>query len=188
MKLNSHELSQLILQEPRAVTRFYLTIRPKLERYFGTRVENHPDRDELVQDTILSILDSLPRYRGEAAFFTWVLSIAHHELVDYYRRKKIKTLLFSKLPFLERIVDKALGPQLRLEEIELKQKIAHTLENLGEGYAAVLRLRYIEGHSVAEIASRLGLSYKACESRLSRARLAFRLEFVQNRSVVPTGF
>jgi RNA polymerase sigma factor (sigma-70 family) len=48
------------------------------------------------------------------------------------------------------------------------------LNSLSEGYRQVLRLKYIEGLSVAQIATRLDLSLKAVESRLSRARLAFR--------------
>jgi len=38
----------------------------------------------------------------------------------------------------------------------------------------VLEWKYIQGLSVAEIATRLGTSMKAAESMLTRARLAFR--------------
>ena len=54
------------------------------------------------------------------------------------------------------------------------------LTNINEGYRSVLRLKYIEGLSMAQIAKELGLTIKAVESRLSRARLAFREAWTQD--------
>jgi RNA polymerase sigma-70 factor, ECF subfamily len=162
----------------KALLLFYRQISPFLKSYFESRVSDPDDREELIQDTILSILDSLPQFKGKSAFSTWCFSIMRHELIDYYRRKKIKHMLFSRLPFLKTVVDKALGPQLKLEEKELKHKIFLTFSEISEGYAEILRLRYIEGLSVSAISQKLNITYKAAESRLSRARLAFQEEFV----------
>jgi RNA polymerase sigma-70 factor, ECF subfamily len=178
MKLTAQEYQLLIKGDELTTLSFYNQIQPVLDRFFERRVSNCQDCEELVQDTIISILDSLPQYKQEAAFSTWCYSIARHELIDYYRRKKIKSLIFSHFPFLKDIVDKALGPQLKLEEKELKHRIYLTFSQLNEGYSQILRLRYIESMSVAKIAATLGISYKAAESRLSRARLAFQKKFV----------
>jgi RNA polymerase sigma-70 factor, ECF subfamily len=179
--LNQKQISNIISEKPRAILIFYKNITPYLKNYFKTRVNCQKDCEELIHDTLLSIIDSLPQFKGNSKFTTWALSIAHHELVDYYRRKKIKTLLFSHFPFLENIIDKALGPQLALEEKEAKHKIYLTLKNLSEGYSQILRLRYLEGLSVSAIALEFNITYKAAESRLSRARLAFAKEFVRQR-------
>jgi RNA polymerase sigma-70 factor (ECF subfamily) len=162
-----------VKQSPIAVQEIHKYMLPLLTRYFARRVNDLYDQEELIQDTIISVYDSLPRFEGRASFRTWMYRIAHHELVDYYRRKKIKAIVFSKLPFLQEIVDKALGPQLQLEEIEAKQRVVNTLLGLNEGYAQILRLRYIEGFSVSVIAEKLHITYKAAESKLSRARVAF---------------
>lgn len=177
MHLTKSQITNLITQDPRTLLEFYRQSRPALKRYFQTRVSNHHDQEELVHDTILSILDSLPQFKFKSKFSTWMYSIAHHELVDYYRRQKIKAIVFSKLPFLKHVVDKALGPQLSLEEVEVKQKIFKSLKNLSEGYSQILRLRYMEGLSVTTIAKKLNITYKAAESRLTRARLAFQKEY-----------
>ena len=147
--------------------------RQKLTRLIARKVADPMDVDEIVQDTLLSALDSLPGFKGQSQLFTWVGGIARHEIVDFYRRKKIKQIVFSKLPFLEKLVSQALGPELAYQELETKTKILATLKRLSEGYAQILRLKYVEGRSMAEIAERLNLTVKAVESRLTRARLAF---------------
>ncbi len=176
------EIRDIINEHPRAILDLYRQLTPYLQHWFSQKVNDEKDGEELVQDTILSVLDSLPRYKHESSFSTWVVSIAKHELVDYYRRRKIKTILFSAFPFLEELADMALGPQLALEEKEAKDKILQTFKKLSEGNELVLRLRYMEGLSVNEIAHKLGISYKAAESKLSRARLAFSKAYVFNRS------
>ncbi|NMC35865.1 RNA polymerase sigma factor [Candidatus Beckwithbacteria bacterium] len=182
MEFNEQQLTNVILEKPRSVLQFYRKLKPYLATYFDHKISNSRDREEIIQDTILAVFDSLPTYKGQSSFKTWVRAIAHHELVDYYRRKKIKTLLFSKFPFLEQIVDKALGPQLALEEKEAKLKIFATFKKLSEGNAKILRLRYMEGLSVHAIAAQLQISYKAAESRLSRARLAFAKAYLYQSS------
>ena len=113
------------------------------------------------------------------------MAIAKHELVDYYRRRKIKTFVFSHFPFLKNIVDKALGPELALEEREAKEKILLTFEKISEGYVEILRLKYMDGLSMREIAERLKITVKAVESRLARARKAFRKHFGKRIQVTP---
>ena len=179
----SELIRRVILNDDRAITELYWRFIPQLRRFFKGRITNRKDAEEVVHDTFLSVLDALPSFDGRSKLSTWIIGVAKHELVDYYRRKRIKKILFSRFPFLERLVDQALGPQLALEEKQLKQRIVKTLKNLSEGYAVVLRLRYIDGLSVTEIAERLEISYKAVESKLSRARLAFQEAFVQTQTV-----
>jgi len=181
MNLTQSQIQALISGDPIFTLKFYRQLKPILKKYFYNRIDNPQDRQELVQDTIISILDSLPQFRADSSFKTWFYTIAHHELVDYYRKRKIKSLLFSHFPFLETLADKALGPQLALEEKEKKSQIYQTLKNLNEGYASVLRLKYLEGLSVTQIAQKLNITYKAAESRLSRARQAFADSFVCQR-------
>jgi len=132
------------------------------------------DVEEIVQETLLSAWESLAMYQGKSSLFTWLYSIARHEVADFYRKRKIKQVVFSRLPFLKELVDKALGPELAYQELEVKRKIVKTFKGISEGYSKILRLKYVEGLSVKEIASGLGVSVKAVESRLSRARGAFK--------------
>ena len=67
-----------------------------------------------------------------------------------------------------------------MQEKETKKKIWQTLKKLSEGYSQILRLKYIEDLSMKQIAVKIGISVKAVESRLSRARLAFQKAYEQD--------
>ncbi len=151
--------------------------RKTLVGWVSLKVGSQADVEEIVQETLISAWESLPLFKGRSSLLTWVMSIARHEIADFYRKKKIKQVVFSRLPFLKELVDKALGPELAYQELETKRKILKTFKNLSEGYSKILRLKYIEGLSMKEIATQLNVSVKAVESRLSRARLAFRKEY-----------
>lgn len=146
----------------------------KIKQFIAFRVSDENEAEEILQDTLISACEALPSFRACSSLFSWLCGIAKHEISDFYRKKKIKTILFSHLPFLEKLASRALGPEEEVLETELKRKVKIALASLSEGYRVVLRLKYIEGYSVAQIAARLDLSLKAVESRLSRARLAFR--------------
>jgi RNA polymerase sigma-70 factor (TIGR02943 family) len=45
---------------------------------------------DLVSDTFLSALQSLPAFRGEASEKTWLTKILRHKIIDYYRKKSGK--------------------------------------------------------------------------------------------------
>ena len=149
----------------------------RLRKFIASRLDNPFEVDEILQETLISALDAYPSFRGKSSFFTWLCGIANHEIADFYRKKRIKTVLFSLFPFLENLAEQALGPEQQL----LKQEIEHETEKrvrwvlgeLNEGYEEILRLRYYQHLSVGQIAGKLNESYKAIESKLSRARKAF---------------
>lgn len=187
--MREKELVDKILSgNKKAVNLFYQFYKPKLLCFICRKVNNKKDAEEILQDIFISALDSLPVFKFNCSLSTWLYTIAKHEVIDYYRRKKIKTLIFSHFPVLEKIVDKALGPELALQEKEMKQKIFNTFKNLSEGYSEILRLKYIDGQSCAEIASQLGKTVKAVESKLFRARLAFQKEFVKKEKTCIKGY
>jgi len=178
--MNEKELvKQILKNNKKAIDGFYKAHKPKLLNLILRKVGSHKDAEEILQDTFMSALDSLPLFSFRSSIYTWLCSIAKHEIADFYRRKKLKTIIFSRLPFLKKVVDRALGPELALQEKEMKGKILATFKNLSEGYSQILRLKYIEGLSMAEIALRLKITVKAVESKLSRARLAFQKQYVK---------
>lgn len=143
------------------------------------RLDKIEDAQDILQETFISVFEALPFYSGKASLFTWICAIANHEVTDFYRRKKIKMVVFSVFPGLRNLVSQALGPEAIFEEKEMKRKIYRVLTYLSEGYREVLRLKYIEGFSVKEIAQQLNQTEKAIESRLTRARKAFAYYYVK---------
>ena len=135
--------------------KIYQKYQERLLNFILQKVECCEDAEEILQETMLSALDSLPLFRGQSSLYTFLCSIAKHETADFYRRKKIKTFLFSRVPGLENIVSRALSPEMALEEKEIKDKVIRTLQSLSEGYSRILRLKYIDGLSYREIGRKL---------------------------------
>jgi len=154
----------------------------KLKKFIEQRVGNLEEAEEIWQETLISANECLALYSGKSSFFTWLCGIAKHEINDFYRKKRIKTILFSRLPWLENLATEALGPEQILLKKEAIKKVRKILANLSEGYQQVLRLKYYQGFSVKEIARQLNETVKAIESRLTRARKAFTEAFAADCS------
>lgn len=150
-----------------AFHQFYRLTKPKLEAYLNSRVGDARDVEELAQDTYLSFLDSLPLYRGQASLWTFLMSIARHEVADYYRKKYAKRVL-ELVPF----VDKGYTPDLYTAR-ETRDKFVAALNDLLPEQRQLIVWKYELNWSVEQIASKLKITTKAAESRLFRARKAF---------------
>lgn len=123
-------------------------------------------------------------FKGESGEYTWLFSIAKHKVIDYYRKKKIKTILFSACPVFEEIADKALTPERDCLKNELKSEIKKTFREIGEGYKKMLRLKYIEGLTIEEIAKKMKMTIKATESKLMRAKVKFRKNWAYDQKKI----
>lgn len=167
-------VSQILKGDKSAKKEFYKQYKDSLLTVVERKAKSKKDAQDIVQETFISALNSLPNFEFRSSLFSWLCSIAHHETVDYYRKQKLKTLLFSKFPFLKDWTDEALGPEKEYLKEELKQEIKNVLNQLSEGYERVLRLKYIEGLSMKAIGKRLKITTKAVESRLYRARKKFK--------------
>lgn len=174
MEYSDKEIVRGILKNEKLwLHRFERQYFKRLLNFVLQRVDHFEDAEEIVQDAFTSAIYCLPTFRGDSKLYSWLCGIACHETADFYRKKKLKTILFSRIPMLQRIASRALSPEMALEEKEIKEKIARNLLKISEGYREVLRLKYIEGFSVGEIAEKLEKSAKSIEMKLRRARFAF---------------
>lgn len=173
MKVREETIRKAALGDKRAQGRIFRVYKERVLNFILQRVGRLEDAEEILQETFVSVFEALPFYSGKSSLLTWIGGIAKHEIADFYRKRKIKTLVFSLFPGLEGFVSEALDPESVFEREEVRVRVKKVLRILSEGYAQVLRLKYIEGFSVRQIAEKLGETEKAIESRLTRARKAF---------------
>lgn len=167
-------LKRLLARDRRAVREFYIHFSPRLLRYIRRKINDEEDVVEIAQDTLFAFLEGVRDFTGRCSLNTYLCSIAHHKIVDFYRKKRLKRIVFSQLPEgFEIVVSELADPQKMLDDVLTRQKIAHVFTRLSPHYAKVLKLKYIEGRSVVEIATKLAYSFKSVESILFRARQAF---------------
>lgn len=152
---------------------FYHTYSPKLARFISSKIHNPTDAEEILQDTLYAFLEAIRDFAGTSTMQTFLFSIASHKIVDFYRKKKIKHVLFSRAPQLEALVSPLFTPEEQLDTVMLKEKIHNVLRRILPRYRDILLMKYIDGLTVGAIAQKFTVSFKSVESQLFRARKAF---------------
>jgi RNA polymerase sigma-70 factor (ECF subfamily) len=117
--------------------------------------------DDVLQDTWLIAVRRVGHFDpAEAPFAAWLRGIAANVL----RNRLRKTRPVGRL---DRDVAAA-------DDRDLRERVAAALAELPAHYEDVLRAKYVDRKSVAEIAAERSDTEKAVESMLTRARAAFR--------------
>jgi RNA polymerase sigma-70 factor (ECF subfamily) len=160
-----------------AATRFYREFSPKVRRYLRGRLSQDQDVEDILQDIFLSAFDSLPLYRGDSSVVTWLLSIARHEVADFYRKRYVRAMVEKTAPLFEEIVTEMETPEFALKKKNLRTKFLKVYSGLSKQHQEILSLRFEMGMSVKEIAQRMKMPFKATESLLYRARQAFEVAY-----------
>lgn len=171
-------IDRILAGDKKALVWFYRTYRGKLDRYITGKIKHPDDAQEIVQDTLFAFLEACRDFQGKASLKTFLFSICQHKIVDYYRRKKLKQVVFSQMPQLEMLVSPLVTPEDEFDKKVVQEKIKNVMASLLPQYQKVLQSKYTEDLSVVEIAKQLALTVKSAESLLFRARKAFVKAFI----------
>jgi RNA polymerase sigma-70 factor (ECF subfamily) len=183
---DKHLAERMLKGDQRAFDEFFRGYFDRLFRFALVRM-NH-DRDaaeDVVQQTLCKAVEKIGLYRGEAALFTWLCRICRNTIVDTFRaadRPRANVIPFEENEEVRLALESLSGletdePERRLINQQLSRLVRVVLDYLPRRYGQVLEWKYIEGHSVNEIAEFLGVAPKAAESTLTRARNAFKEGF-----------
>ena len=126
------------------------------------------DPEEVVQESFIRVWQFARRYSSEKALFkTWFFKILKNELNRSYEKKKrhgqITGFDFSFFESNENI-------EASFQKKEEEALLLKTIEKLSSKLKEVFLLKYVNQLKDSEIADCLGMSVKAVESRLLRAR------------------
>jgi RNA polymerase sigma factor (sigma-70 family) len=173
-QLNDQQIVAGILSgDERSLRSFYRQYHQSITSYIKMKIQNEADAEEVIQDTLLATIEAMRDFSFRSSLFTFMCSIANHKVIDFYRRKKIKHMVFSAMPDIEALLVSLISPENILDEEILRDKINKTFDLIAPMYKKILQLKYIYGYSVDEIAEKLSISFKSAESQLFRARKAF---------------
>lgn len=133
------------------------------------------EADEIVQETWLTAVRQIRTFQPQhGSFLAWLRGIAVNVRRNHLRRTR--RLSQREVRARDTGVD-AEQAQPTDERQEQCAQVAAALDGLLERQENVLRAKYFDGLSVAEIAAAWNESPKAIESLLSRSRAAFRERF-----------
>ena len=161
---------------------FFKEYFPRLFRFALGRVDNDPAlAEEVVQRTMCIVVRKMGTYRGEALLFTWLCQICRNEMSAVFRQRGDEVREYLPIedhPAVQAALESMSADDYRPETAQSQKEIGEfvraTLQHLPGRYATALQMKYVNGNSVNEIARELGLSEKAAESLLTRARKAFK--------------
>ena len=143
---------------------------------------------DLVQETFVAAHQALPRYDGDRSMRAWLSTIAINKCRDWGRKRTVRRFLSFAAPIgpeAEAVADDQVAIDDATGDRQELDRVTRVISTLPANLKEPLVLRTIEGLSQAETAEVLGISEKAVETRLYRARrsLADRLG-VMTRSAV----
>lgn len=133
---------------------------------------NADDASDVVQETYLRAYRSIRRFRGDAAFTTWLYRITANCAADHVnRRSRHRHDDLSD----DHVDERAeIDPESRVGHLELRDQLKLALDALPPKLRAVVVLRDIYDLPHEEIAEHLKITESAAKVRLHRARRKLR--------------
>ena len=129
-------------------------------------ISQYQDAEDVVQDAFLHAWRSLPAFRGEAGFGTWLTRIVLNQCHNRSRRPRL-----ASLPSEEPI-----SPAPDIEQVALVRRqhemVQQALLELPYDQRAALVLHVFAGHPYREVAHVMNITENTAKVRVHRARKA----------------
>lgn len=133
------------------------------------------DAEDVMQDVLVALIESLSRFRGESSLSSWAYVVARNACARRRKRgARVRPLAPDDAPDALPLHDRGPGPDVVAERRQLRADLESAIAALPGALRDVLVLRDVEGLSAAQVGRRLGLGERAVKSRLHRARVALR--------------
>ena len=147
--------------------------RRRLLRLVLRLLRDQAEAEDVVQETFLKAFRALPRFRGEAAFYTWLYRIALNGARNAILRRRQRSAPSGVVPAqLTAPVPEVGTPESMLLSKQVMQTIDAAMEALPLELRTAIVLREIEGLSYEEIAQIMECPLGTVRSRIFRAREA----------------
>jgi RNA polymerase sigma-70 factor (ECF subfamily) len=163
------------------VEQYHALIRPYERRVYRMALsfmKNEFDAEDVAQEAFLKAFRNLRKFRGEAKFSTWLISITLNEARGRLRSQSVVRMeSLDEPPEEGGHVSPALlrdwreVPSEALERKEIREMLRAAIKSLSPIYREVVLLRDVEELSTEETATALTISTTVVKVRLHRARI-----------------
>jgi RNA polymerase sigma-70 factor (ECF subfamily) len=151
----------------------------RLFRIARAVVGGDDEAEDVLQAAYLSAFAKIAQFRGDSSLLTWLAAITLNEARGRLRQRR-PTLEFSMLDHIaDRIVpfpgavDTA-DPEAEAGRAQIRVLLEDAIDSLSSDFRIVFILREIEGCSIEDTATQLGIPQATVKTRLFRARRQLR--------------
>ena len=151
----------------------------RVRNYIRMMVKDPDLTEDLFQETFIKAVRVIDegRYADNGKFLSWVLRIAHNQVIDHFRnQRQHKSVSESEAGYdvlgTLRFADHSVEDALVSEQIE--RDIRGLIELLPDEQREVVRMRYFSGMSFKEIAEQTGVSINTALGRMRYALINLR--------------
>ena len=139
------------------------------------RFTGDPDEaNDLLQESFVAAWQSIGRYDPKRSFPAWLRQIAVNKGRDWRRRRTVRKLIAAVVPFArdatDFIVDPAPSPETAAAYRQILRRVDTAIATLPNSLKEPFVFTVFDGLSQREAAELLGISEKAVETRVARAR------------------
>lgn len=151
----------------------------RVRDYIRMMVKDTDLAEDIFQETFIKAVRVIDegRYTDNGRFLSWVLRIAHNQVIDYFRAQKQNRQvsesnagynILGTLRFAENSIED------RMVSSQIEADIRALVELLPQEQRDVVRMRYYDGLSFKEIAEQTGVSINTALGRMRYALINMR--------------
>ena len=161
----------------------------RVSDYIRMMVKDKDVADDILQETFIKavrVIDS-GKYSDKGRFLSWILRIAHNQVIDYFRANKSARMVnesdagydvLGTLKYSERTVE----DEIISEQTE--ERVRQLIEKLAPEQREVVKLRYYDGLNFKEIAEQTNVGINTALGRMRYALIHLRKMIEENNLVL----
>ena len=153
----------------------------RLYRIARAVLRDDTEAEDVVQEAYISAFTHLSSYRGESSLGAWLSRITMNEALGRlrYRRRAVDIATLNPTPTEAEIIQFPASasnddPERTMAQRQILQLVVQATDELPQVYRLVFFARVIEGMTLEETASLLGIKPETVKTRLHRARQLMR--------------
>lgn len=160
----------------------------RVRDYIRMMVKDNDVADDILQETFIKAVRVIDegRYADTGKFLSWILRIAHNQVIDHFRsQKNAKTVsesdagynMLGTLRFAERTVEDAMISS------QIEEDVRRLIDRLPAEQREVVVMRYYSGLSFQEIADQTDVSINTALGRMRYALINLR-KMIKEKNMV----
>ncbi len=160
--------------ESKAAGELYLQYHEQIFRYVWSKVGDAPLAEDLTGEVFMRMVARISTYHPTGVpFQAWLYRIARNLIIDHIR--KTASTSSVSLESTNLIQEPGAGPSSLVENKLTIENLQEALQQIDHDQAEVIRLRFLVGLQVSEVAERLEKTVAAVKALQHRGLAALRL-------------